>query len=58
MIIGAGYPAYTTSTGWIGYDDEKVKALVEKAIASGFEHVKMKIGGDIDSDVRRNKVDP
>jgi L-fuconate dehydratase len=56
QIIGAGYPAYTTSTGWIGYDDEKVKALVEKAIGDGFEHVKMKVGGDVDSDARRARL--
>ncbi len=52
-IVGAGYPAYTTSAGWIGYSDEKVKELVAAAIADGFEHVKMKIGGDIGSDARR-----
>ncbi len=53
QIIAGGYPAYTTSAGWIGYEDEKVKALVAQAIADGFEHVKMKVGGDIGSDARR-----
>ena len=53
QIVAGGYPAYTTSAGWIGYEDEKVKALVAQAIADGFEHVKMKVGGDIGSDARR-----
>ena len=44
-LLEAGYPAYTTSAGWLGYDDEKVAALVREAIADGFRHVKMKVGG-------------
>ena len=53
QIVAEGYPAYTTSAGWLGYDDEKVGALVEQALADGFRHVKMKVGGDLESDVRR-----
>ncbi len=48
-----GYPAYTTSAGWIGYDDEKVDRLVRLALADGFRHVKMKVGADPASDARR-----
>jgi len=48
-----GYPAYTTSAGWIGYDDEKVERLVHLALAEGFRHVKMKVGQDTASDARR-----
>ncbi len=48
-----GYPAYTTSAGWLGYSDEKVKALCESAIADGFTHIKMKVGVSRDSDARR-----
>ena len=48
-----GYPAYTTSAGWIGYDDEKVERLVHLALAEGFRHVKMKVGRDTASDARR-----
>ena len=53
QILADGYPAYTTSAGWFGYDDEKVAALVQQALADGFRHVKMKVGGDLDSDARR-----
>jgi L-fuconate dehydratase len=53
QIVGDGYPAYTTSAGWLGYDDDKVGALVGQALESGFRHVKMKVGGDLDSDARR-----
>ncbi|MGD0196801.1 MAG: enolase C-terminal domain-like protein [Solirubrobacteraceae bacterium] len=49
----SGYPAYTTSAGWLGYSDEKIVGLVRAALADGFSHVKMKVGLDIDSDVRR-----
>jgi L-fuconate dehydratase len=52
-IVGEGYPAYTTSAGWLGYDDEKVEALVRQALADGFHHVKMKVGSDLMSDSRR-----
>jgi L-fuconate dehydratase len=48
-----GYPAYTTSAGWLGYDDAKVDALVRAALVDGFTHVKMKVGRDLDDDVRR-----
>ena len=48
-----GYPAYTTSAGWLGYDDEKVEQLVRLALDQGFRHVKMKVGGDTESDVTR-----
>jgi L-fuconate dehydratase len=48
-----GYPAYTTSAGWLGYDDAKVERLVTAALAEGFDHVKMKVGRDLDDDVRR-----
>jgi L-fuconate dehydratase len=48
-----GYPAYTTSAGWLGYDDEKVDRLTRAALAAGFRHIKMKVGGDAASDARR-----
>lgn len=48
-----GYPAYTTSTGWIGYGDEKVCRLCDEAIAAGWTHFKMKVGKDLDANRRR-----
>lgn len=48
-----GFPAYTTSTGWAGYPDEKVKELVEGAMAEGFTAFKMKIGMGVEDDSRR-----
>ena len=55
-IVAEGYPAYTTSAGWIGYEDDKVAALVRQALDGGFRHVKMKVGGDIESDARRAAI--
>ena len=48
-----GYPAYTTSAGWLGYSEDKIVALAHEALASGFTHVKMKVGADLESDARR-----
>jgi L-fuconate dehydratase len=52
-FLARGYPAYTTSAGWLGYEDAKVDALVRAAVDGGFEHVKMKVGRDPDGDARR-----
>jgi L-fuconate dehydratase len=52
-ILAEGYPAYTTSAGWLGYDDAKVAALTRQALADGFRHIKMKVGADLASDPRR-----
>jgi L-fuconate dehydratase len=48
-----GYPGYTTSAGWLGYSDEKVRGLAREALAEGWTHFKQKIGGDIEEDARR-----
>jgi L-fuconate dehydratase len=55
-IMQSGYPAYTTSAGWLGYDDQKIVRLVRQAVEAGFTHVKMKVGVDIASDVRRAEL--
>ena len=51
-----GYPAYTTSTGWIGYKDEKIKLLLKDAISKGWNYFKMKVGSGLDNDIRRSKM--
>ncbi|GAB5511889.1 MAG: enolase C-terminal domain-like protein [Hyphomicrobiales bacterium] len=48
-----GFPAYTTSAGWLGYSDDKMRGLLNKAIEDGWNHFKMKVGTDTDDDVRR-----
>jgi len=48
-----GYPCYTTSAGWLGYDDDKLRRLCQEAIDAGFNHVKMKVGRDKADDIRR-----
>ncbi|MGA7669659.1 MAG: L-fuconate dehydratase, partial [Nitrolancea sp.] len=55
-IQDIGYPAYTTSAGWLGYDDEKLRRLCREGIASGWDIFKMKVGADIEDDVRRAAV--
>ncbi|MER7726033.1 enolase C-terminal domain-like protein [Streptomyces sp. NPDC096323] len=48
-----GYPAYTTSPGWLGYSDDKLVRLAKEAVADGFTQIKLKVGGDVGDDVRR-----
>jgi L-fuconate dehydratase len=48
-----GYPAYTTTPGWLGYDDAKLDRLCRAAVAEGFGQIKLKVGADLDADVRR-----
>jgi len=52
-LLRAGYPAYTTSVGWMGYSDEKIASLCREALAAGFTHFKVKVGGSADDDRRR-----
>jgi L-fuconate dehydratase len=49
----SGYPAYTTTPGWIGYSDEKLTELSRQAVADGFTQIKLKVGADVADDVRR-----
>jgi L-fuconate dehydratase len=51
-----GFPAYTTSAGWIGYSDEKIRLLAREAMDAGFTHLKLKVGGDPASDLRRARI--
>jgi L-fuconate dehydratase len=51
-----GFPAYTTSAGWLGYADEKIADLAQKAVDAGFQHFKLKVGADPQSDLRRARV--
>jgi len=51
-----GYPSYTTTPGWLGYDDEKLRRLCEEAVADGFAQVKLKVGADLDDDLRRLRI--
>ena len=48
-----GYPAYTTSAGWLGYDDDKIRRLVREGIGKGWTDFKMKVGANLDDDIRR-----
>ncbi|CUH84148.1 L-fuconate dehydratase [Thalassovita mediterranea] len=48
-----GYPCYTTSAGWLGYTDEKLRRLCREAKAAGFTHTKFKVGRDLADDIRR-----
>lgn len=51
-----GYPAYTTSAGWLGYTDEKIRRLCREGLAEGWSHFKIKVGRDLSDDVRRSAI--
>jgi len=51
-----GFPAYTTSAGWLGYDDNKIGQLAKRALDAGFMHFKLKVGVDPQSDLRRARL--
>jgi L-fuconate dehydratase len=52
-LLREGYPAYTTTPGWLGYDDEKLARLCREAVEVGFSQIKLKVGADLAEDVRR-----
>ncbi|TDC80271.1 fuconate dehydratase [Streptomyces hainanensis] len=52
-LLAEGYPAYTTTPGWLGYDDEKLARLCREAVVEGFSQIKLKVGGDLVDDTRR-----
>lgn len=55
-LLLRGYPAYTTSPGWFGYSEEKIVRLCDEALAEGWTHIKLKVGGEPVSDLRRARL--
>src|SRR6476646_9073862 len=55
-LLRDGYPAYTTSVGWLGYDDDKIRRLAREALAEGWTRFKMKVGADVEDDIRRASI--
>jgi L-fuconate dehydratase len=55
-LLEDGLPSYTTSAGWLGYDDDKLRRLCHEAVDAGWTHLKLKVGADLDNDVRRCRI--
>ena len=55
-MLAQGYPAYTTSAGWLGYDDDKIRRLAREGVAQGWTHFKQKVGGNLEEDMRRARI--
>ena len=53
LLLTQGYPAYTTSAGWLGYSDDKLRSLCREAVDAGWTHLKLKVGRDLEDDIRR-----
>ncbi|BCY09190.1 enolase C-terminal domain-like protein [Actinoplanes sp. L3-i22] len=55
-LLEHGYPAYTSTPGWLGYSDEKLARLARQAVADGFAQIKLKVGASVEDDVRRMRA--
>jgi len=55
-LMAEGYPAYTTSAGWFGFSDEKIRRLCQEGLADGWTHFKLKVGGEPEDDLRRGRI--
>jgi L-fuconate dehydratase len=51
-----GYPCYTTSAGWLGYSDDKLRRLLQEAVDAGYRHLKLKVGANLEEDIRRLRI--
>lgn len=52
-LTETGYPCYTTSAGWLGYSDEKLRRLCQESVDAGYRHIKLKVGANLEDDIRR-----
>ena len=53
LLLTTGYPAYTTTPGWLGYEDDKLVRLCREAVSDGFGQIKLKVGANLEDDIRR-----
>src|SRR5439155_15551665 len=56
QLLARGYPAYTTTPGWLGYTDDKLVRLAREAVADGYTQIKLKVGANLDDDLRRIRL--
>jgi L-fuconate dehydratase len=56
VLVREGFPAYTTSAGWMGYAEDSLPERARAAVAAGFTHLKLKVGGDPEADLRRARI--
>lgn len=55
-LLATGYPGYTTTPGWLGYSDDKLRRLAREAVAEGFLQIKLKVGDRLEDDLRRLRI--
>jgi L-fuconate dehydratase len=56
QLSASGYPCYTTSAGWLGYSDDKLRRLCQEAVDAGYRHIKLKVGANREDDIRRLRI--
>ncbi|MFE4948970.1 enolase C-terminal domain-like protein [Leifsonia sp. NPDC056665] len=55
-LLAVGYPGYTTTPGWLGYSDDKLRRLAKEAVDEGFQQIKLKVGDRLEDDLRRLRI--
>ncbi|KQR50920.1 fuconate dehydratase [Leifsonia sp. Leaf336] len=55
-LLATGYPGYTTTPGWLGYSDDKLRRLAREAVDEGFQQIKLKVGDRLEDDLRRLRI--
>jgi len=55
-LLAIGYPGYTTTPGWLGYSDDKLRRLAKEAVDEGFQQIKLKVGDRLEDDLRRLRI--
>ncbi|MCI0156630.1 fuconate dehydratase [Leifsonia shinshuensis] len=55
-LLATGYPGYTTTPGWLGYSDDKLRRLAREAVDEGFLQIKLKVGDRLEDDLRRLRI--
>jgi L-galactonate dehydratase len=55
-LANKAVPAYTTSAGWLGYGEDKMRGLLQETLAKGYRHFKLKVGGNVEADRSRLKI--
>ncbi|WP_309620330.1 enolase C-terminal domain-like protein [Salinibacterium sp.] len=56
LLLSEGFPAYTTTPGWLGYSNEKLERLCKEAVRDGFTQIKLKVGANVDDDIERMSI--
>ncbi|MEW4489540.1 L-fuconate dehydratase [Thalassoglobus sp. JC818] len=55
-LLANGLASYTTSAGWLGYSDQKLRELCRQCLSDGWQCFKIKVGQNLEDDIRRCEI--